>query len=154
MKKVLKIDFDLESDFGILHHPYSKRFVSYISQGIKPLTRRKYDPETKKWSVHSTRLPQVVVAGQRYFEHVDYSSLPEQLQIKVVQFVEQCKKEGPVEYIYLKRRPHSILHVTTDAPPEVIKAAYKALAALYHPDHGGDAEHFMRIQEAYEELTK
>jgi hypothetical protein len=152
--KTLVVDFDPESGFGTLIHPYNKRFVTYISQGIKPMTRRRYDHENKHWLVHSTRLPQAIQAGKKYFDHVDYSSLPESLQIKVVQFIEQCQKNGPVEYVYIKRRPRAMLHVTDDAPPEVIKAAYKALAILHHPDHGGDQEHFQRIQEAYEELIK
>jgi len=41
----------------------------------------------------------------------------------------------------------------TASPPE-IEAAYRRLRAQHHPDRGGDAEAFMRVQKAYEEATK
>jgi hypothetical protein len=44
------------------------------------------------------------------------------------------------------------LYVTSDAPSEVIKAAYRALAAMHHPDKGGDAASMVRINAAYAEL--
>ena len=51
---------------------------------------------------------------------------------------------------------YAILQVTADAHPEVIKAAYRALAAKFHPDAypGPDAnERMMRINMAYEILS-
>lgn len=58
------------------------------------------------------------------------------------------------------RRIHSHyenLKVARDAPPEVIRAAYRALAQKYHPDrHDGDqsAERTMKlINEAYSVLS-
>ena len=38
------------------------------------------------------------------------------------------------------------LKVTTDAPPEVIRAAYKALVQKYHPDrHQGSLRHELLV---------
>lgn len=37
----------------------------------------------------------------------------------------------------LARTHHQVLHVTTDAPWEVIEAAHRALVKLYHTDTGG-----------------
>jgi curved DNA-binding protein CbpA len=34
----------------------------------------------------------------------------------------------------------------------VIRAAYKALAMLYHPDLGGDPERMVELNQAYETL--
>ncbi|WP_278363695.1 J domain-containing protein [Acinetobacter schindleri] len=50
---------------------------------------------------------------------------------------------------------YEILHVSPDAPTEVIKGAYKVLAQKYHPDRykGDDANEIMvKIREAYETL--
>lgn len=47
---------------------------------------------------------------------------------------------------------HATLFVAVDAPIEVIRAAYKALAMLYHPDHGGDSERMVELNRAYETL--
>lgn len=51
---------------------------------------------------------------------------------------------------------YEILHVGQNAPVEVIKAAYKGLANIYHPDKykGADANEKMnQIRQAYETLT-
>jgi hypothetical protein len=51
---------------------------------------------------------------------------------------------------------YAVLQVTADAHPEVIKAAYRALAAKFHPDAypGPDAhERMVRINLAYEVLS-
>ena len=54
------------------------------------------------------------------------------------------------------RTHYDDLNVTQDAPPEVIRAAYRALAQRYHPDinRTSDAEHTMKIiNEAYAVLS-
>jgi DnaJ-domain-containing protein 1 len=44
------------------------------------------------------------------------------------------------------------LHLLPSAPPEVVRASYKALAMKHHPDKGGDVRAMQRINEAYERL--
>jgi hypothetical protein len=44
------------------------------------------------------------------------------------------------------------LHLLPTAPPELIKAAYRTLASLTHPDHGGDELKMKRLNLAYEKL--
>jgi molecular chaperone DnaJ len=45
------------------------------------------------------------------------------------------------------------LGVSKDAGPDEIKKAYRKLAREHHPDKGGDAEKFKKVQEAYEVLS-
>ncbi|MTI93934.1 MAG: J domain-containing protein [Firmicutes bacterium] len=47
---------------------------------------------------------------------------------------------------------HKILGVAPDAPPEVIKAAFRALMKIHHPDVGGKPERARMIEEAYRKL--
>jgi hypothetical protein len=47
----------------------------------------------------------------------------------------------------------AVLHLRDDAPPEVVRAAYKALALTHHPDRGGSAEKMKSLNEAYRKLT-
>ena len=52
----------------------------------------------------------------------------------------------------------AVLGVTPQADPAVMKAAYRALAKKYHPDHHTDSvgparEKFLEVQEAYELLS-
>ena len=45
------------------------------------------------------------------------------------------------------------LHLLPDAPPELIKAAYRELAKLNHPDHGGNEETMKLLNEAFRLLA-
>ena len=51
-----------------------------------------------------------------------------------------------------KKSPHDALCVTRAAPMEVIHAAYRALAKIYHPDAGGDVRKMQEINVAWEDL--
>ncbi|MDY6867007.1 MAG: DnaJ domain-containing protein [Chloroflexota bacterium] len=44
-----------------------------------------------------------------------------------------------------------VLGVKSDASPAAIINAYKALAKVHHPDHGGHKEDFIKLKKAYEE---
>lgn len=48
--------------------------------------------------------------------------------------------------------PYEILHVHPRARAEVIHAAHRVLAGLHHPDKGGDASAFKRVNEAHDIL--
>lgn len=54
-----------------------------------------------------------------------------------------------------RRNLYRILHVQPEAPPEVIKAAYRALMSTLrmHPDLGGDTEAAARLNAAYATLS-
>ncbi len=49
--------------------------------------------------------------------------------------------------------PYVTLHLLPTAPPELVRAAYKALAVLHHPDHGGDPVAMQTINDAYRRLA-
>jgi curved DNA-binding protein CbpA len=44
---------------------------------------------------------------------------------------------------------YAVLQIHPRAAPEVARAAYRALARLYHPDHGGDGREMIRLNEAW-----
>lgn len=48
---------------------------------------------------------------------------------------------------------YEVLGLTRDASPEDIKKAHRKLVREHHPDKGGDAEKFKKVQEAYEVLS-
>jgi curved DNA-binding protein CbpA len=54
-----------------------------------------------------------------------------------------------------RRNLYRILHVQPEAPPEVIKAAWRALMSTLraHPDLGGDTDTAARLNAAYEVLS-
>lgn len=52
----------------------------------------------------------------------------------------------------MTKNPYSVLGVDKSASQADIKKAYRAAAKKHHPDKGGDAEEFKKINEAYEVL--
>lgn len=48
---------------------------------------------------------------------------------------------------------YATLFLLDGAPIQVVKAAYRALSKLHHPDAGGDPEKFKKINLAYKEIT-
>ena len=50
--------------------------------------------------------------------------------------------------------PYEVLHLRPTAPQAIIKAAFRELVKELHPDHGGDAEQFKRVNDAYHKLVK
>ena len=47
---------------------------------------------------------------------------------------------------------YRVLQIQPDAVPEVVAAAYRALARLHHPDLGGDARTMAAVNDAWEVL--
>jgi len=131
--------------------PFNRKFNLFLKTGITPLSFRRFDAEAKRWQVHISKLVVAVVAAKRYFDHVDYSSLPEEVQLRIASLNSAVNTP---QSKFDPTTPHEILFVLPSAPWEVIKAAYKALAQIHHPDHGGEAERFVEIHNAYEELRR
>jgi DnaJ-domain-containing protein 1 len=48
---------------------------------------------------------------------------------------------------------YATLHLLPNAPPELVKAAYRCLAMIHHPDRGGETEAMQRINSAYARLA-
>ena len=48
--------------------------------------------------------------------------------------------------------PYVILGVHRNTPPEIMKAVYLAWAKHHHPDVGGDAETFKRVNVAWDKI--
>jgi hypothetical protein len=149
MTNTLTILYDPDSDFCQLSFRYNRRFQALLS-AIKPSGYRSYNKVSKKWSVHYSKLPMVVSWGRRHFAHVDYSALPDHLQIKIAQMKEQQQFSGALREAL--RTPYDALYLVPGAPLEVVKAVYKVMAIKTHPDHGGSAEAFRAVQEAYEAI--
>ncbi len=49
------------------------------------------------------------------------------------------------------RRWWEVLGVARDADRKAIANAFRALARVHHPDHGGDPADFRRVRKAYED---
>lgn len=61
-------------------------------------------------------------------------------------------KDFAKEYVSMATGDHAALGLSSGATDKEIKSAYRALVKQHHPDAGGDAEAFKRVQSAYDRL--
>jgi len=66
------------------------------------------------------------------------------------------RNKGDIEQTEIKtiNQAYKVLFVRKSAPIEVIKASFKALASLYHPDKGGNNEKMKKLNIAYDLICK
>ena len=125
----------------------NRAFIEFLKYSVKPTTYRRYDATAKEWLVYWKQLRPVAHAAKRFFGHIDWSSLPGDWQL----YLAGAEIPSPPVAV-LASSPYAALFVTEDAPLEVIRAAYKALAVIFHPDHGGTAQQMVELNNAYTEI--
>ena len=59
---------------------------------------------------------------------------------------------GMLEGVFTPDVAWRTLYLLPDAPASVVDAAFKALAKVHHPDHGGNEKRMRDINLAYERL--
>jgi len=115
--------------------PFDRSLVDRFKIDV-PAYARSYVPETKTWLFESAYAARAVhLLTERFPDaHIENAPGPHLATVS----------DHDSEYL--------TLFVIPAAPPEVVKAAYRALSKLYHPDKGGDVTVMQRINEAYERL--
>lgn len=143
----------------IVEAPYHEVWIRAI-RSVVPVSARKNARNT--WKFKADYYLPVATITQAYFlnTHDTYLSHPGPLprepkdwEKKWFQFQQkEATRSADRVNALAGSDNYAALYVTHNAPVEVIKAAYRALSKLYHPDTGGDAEDFKRINEAYSAL--
>ncbi len=121
----------------VLTFPYSADLVAALKTRI-PAYARRYDPDSHAWTVISS--------------HADVAT---RLMLDVFSDVETVGAQtGPTFDRGSDTREAAlvVLHLRPTAPPELIDAAYKALARLHHPDRGGDTATMQRLNRAADQI--
>lgn len=108
--------------------------------GIKarvPWNGREWIPDEKAWWIDNSYLPLIAALFGNYTamrqrsantpSAFDSTAIPDKVRLAF-----------------------AVIHLLPDAPPEVVKAAYRACAALHHPDRGGDTGLMKQINLGYE----
>jgi hypothetical protein len=117
-------------------------FTYAISElkGIIPVAFRNYEPTKKTWLITDWECLDEWISELRsvYTVETEYDD-------------EQPSQKPPPQSI---ASPFQTLYLLPNAPPEVIKAAYKALAKIHHPDARGDGERMVAINRAFEIITQ
>jgi hypothetical protein len=124
-----------------------KLLIESLKSFVPPHLRR-YSPAVRQW--HITRAATKSVyrwlqfAEERVSAEVEWS-FDEGKKWDEWTPPPRAKQSSPDAYV--------TLHLLPSAPPELIKAAYRTLAILNHPDHGGDTGAMQRINSAYQALS-
>lgn len=156
MPSVLKISFNEKTNYCSLTHKFNKRFIDFLSQGIKPISCRFYDAQAKTWKVHVSKLSLVLSIGKRLFEVIDDRDLPQWVKEKVKEELQASQQKfgdyvTPIDDRFCST-PYDVLYLKESAPWVVVMAVYHALVKQHHPDCGGDPSKFIEIQKAYEKI--
>lgn len=83
-----------------------------------------------------------------YLDWKNFNQTSEDVETMLLRFQER--------YLAIDERLDALrtLELPADAPWETVKQTYRRLAALYHPDKGGDPARFRAIRGAYEILLR
>jgi DnaJ-domain-containing protein 1 len=130
------------NDFQITIRSGSREDFRRCIETLKTIVEtgnRIYRPEVKQWVV-------AAVSETQLLRWLDVCRADCQAE---VQWVANDAGKGTTPQI----DPYSVLHLLPTAPPDLIKAAYRTLAQLHHPDHGGDTRTMQLINEAYKRLA-
>ncbi len=118
---------------------------SFLIESLKdriPAYDRTYSPASREWFIHASARDSLELWLDDAREVCGAS-------------VEWQPTKHQRTHAHAHRAPDAFatLHLLPSAPPEVVRASYKALAQLVHPDKpGGDTEAMRKINEAYERL--
>jgi hypothetical protein len=130
--------------------PFNKEFIDWIKSDVM-IDCRHWDEEEKVWVISYSYEDDLIMECFKLFHDVKRVG------------TRSAKKTGPRAWKRPKQSPmdgwtaYDVLHIQPSAPPELIKAAYRVMVKLYHPDvyDGLDAtDQMKKINDAYEKIRK
>jgi hypothetical protein len=131
-----------------------KSLIDALKNFVSPVYR-KYEPNARKWVVGEP-------ATESFRSWLSYARATFGAQVQWIggeayaEYETECPpplntppppppRPKPVD-------PYTALHLLPSAPAELVKAAYRTLAQIHHPDHGGSEETMKRLNEAFGKL--
>lgn len=115
---------------------YDQGFIEALKASV-PSSGREWHPDKKVWWVDDPYFGTILRMSYRWFDEVVDKTQP--------------TSSAPGAAL---ATPHSVLFLLPNAPAPVIKAAYRALSKMYHPDTGGDPEKMKLVNLAYEAIEE
>lgn len=152
---------------------YDAGFVSDIKTVVPP-EHRHWDADEKVWYVGQNYASEAIRLSRKYWPYLDTTRYDQRTNGGYDPFTRRSQSRqrgyqwasfnfgGQSSGAGWSQSPppstgHPALakmHLLPTAPPEVVKAVFRALAMLYHPDKGGSAEQMRELNEAYDQLRK
>jgi hypothetical protein len=140
----------LSSDDRGAFHLAIDSLKSFIQSGY-----RSYNPATKQWFIDedATYSLQRWSAYCRNVLHAQAEWIDG--EIYEDEYADNYSHRPPPRKprgVESEHEAYQVLHLLPSAPAPLIKAAYRELAKIKHPDHGGDDEEMKRINSAFDVL--
>lgn len=126
------------TDYGAeLRFPYNAWIVDSLKSLI-PVGYRAWDPDAHCWTVEEPYVDQAIGILRQVHKavRIDDQRIPR---------AGATSGEG---------NSYATLHLLPTAPKELVDAAYRCLARLYHPDTGGNTTKMQALNLAYEHLKQ
>lgn len=141
-----------------LYTPYNEAYINELKQTV-PADLRLWESDEKRWYVFESYAEQAIRLARTYWPHINVSAYNSDSGSQGQQQGQRQQSQGsgqqaPPRWASASRADCATLYLTEDAPPEVIKAAYKALAITHHPDRGGDVAMMRAVNTAFDRLKK
>lgn len=143
-----------------LYLPYDAGYVAWIKDHV-PAGQRTWEADEKRWWIAETYADGAVKMARTVFPLLDTSAYDGKGQQRPHEDYRQAGFGGNARQQTQRQEapasgPHAILFLLPSAPAEVVNAAYKALAKVYHPDAGTrpDTLRMTAINNALDELKK
>lgn len=111
--------------------PYHHDFVEALKTVIPP-SMRVWNGGDKSWEVRDSYLTDIISLLQAFFDEVEQD------------LTTPTDPNGTYPELFL----------LATAPDELVKAAYKCLAVLYHPDRGGDPIKMSALNVCYDKIKR
>ena len=121
--------------------PYRPDYVERLKATVPPAGRR-WLPEQRAWWISAAWIAPVRRILDEHFGGEHFAS-----------------GDGATRDFEPDVRPsldlaYSALHLLPSAPPVLVKAAYRTLSKLHHPDRGGSLGAMQRVNKAYDDLRR
>jgi len=134
-KQIARLTNINNQEFIKVETPYNKEFVNELKKSITS-TKRAYVATDRYWLVAYDQLKFILHLCNERFSDVLLFGFPEEITGR-----DNC---------------FGVLYLLPTAPLNVIKSAYRTLAAMYHPDNQqtGDSEKMIVLNQAYSQCVK
>ncbi len=119
--------------------------IDTLKRSVPP-NLREFEPDSKTWFVST--------AGRTYLDAwLGHMSVAHSASVEWLSTDETSSDTHERAHPPAKVDAYTTLYLLPDAPVEVVRAAYKALAIKHHPDLGGDVRAMQNINAAYKQLA-
>lgn len=129
--------------------PFNKDFVDWVKSEVV-INCRRWDKENDVWVISYSYEDDLIVECFKLFHEVKKIG---KRSAKKTEPQFSRSRQTPMD----ARTAYDVFHLQPSAPPELINAAYRVMAKLYHPDVYGEpdaTDQMKKINDAYEKIRK